>query len=338
MNNDLNLIDKIIYGDLMPWLDENKPDAKFTALIGEVKTISPVYSPKLEIDFYRPFNQKTKYYNKLILNETVAYCNKINKLIQEDDNSKLQKYWQNDTLNKKLPSRLKDLGKLIKDKQFDLDYIDPRRSSFDLDADHKTEAYIIQLLKQALIHIYLEIQNFFPFLSEDDKLINEDFYTQFLFEPIPEKKFIEDAQPIIEISVQVPQKEKQPPQPKKKYESFRYKQYNKNPDNLTNLCDSLRKGEFIHQDTKATDFRKIFSGDHIEKPVVWIGNSSEFAYFIKQIHNDKELIENLKQQQWNIACKCFIKEDGSSFETKVRKLQRPNSTGDKLDKAVKLLF
>lgn len=171
MNNDLNLIDKIIYGDLMPWLAENKPDAKFTALISEIKTISPEYTPKFELDFHRPFNQKTKYYSKLILNEIVVYCNKINTLIQEDDNSKLQKYWQNDTLNKKLPSRLKDLGKLIKDKQLELDYINPQKSSFDLDADHKTDTYIIQLLKKALIQIYLEVQNFFPFLSEEDKLI-----------------------------------------------------------------------------------------------------------------------------------------------------------------------
>lgn len=338
MNNDLSLIDRIIYGDLMPWLNENKPDARFTAVINEIKTIIPEYVPKFEMDFYRPFNQKTKYYNKFILNEIVAYCNKINKLIQEDDNSKLHKYWQNDTLNKKLPSRLKDLGKLIKDKQFELDYINPRRSSFDLDADHKTEAYIIQLLKQALIHIYLEIQNFFQFLSEDDKLINEDFYTQFLFEPIPEKTFIKEVQPVIDITVQEPKKIKQSPEPGKKYESFRYKQFNKHPDKLTDLCDSLRKGKFIHQDTKATDFKKIFSGDLIEKPVVWIGNRSEFAYFIKLIHNTHKLVEDLKQDQWKIAIQCFIKDDDSSFEIKDRKLQRPNSTGDKLDRAVKLLF
>lgn len=338
MNNDLNLIDKIIYGDLMPWLDENKPDAKFTALISDVKTVCPEYTPKFELDFHRPFNQKTKYYSKLILNEIVAYCNKINTLIQEDNNSKLQKYWQNDTLNKKLPSRLKDLGKLIKDKQLELDYINPRKSSFDLDADHKTDTYIIQLLKKALIQIYLEVQNFFPFLSEEDKLIDEDLYTQFLYEPIPDRKFIKEAQPIIEISAQASQKEIQSPQPRKKYESFRYKQYNKSPDKLTDACDSLRKGSFIHQDTKATDFKKIFSGDRIEKSVVWIGNRSEFAYFIKLIHNTHKLVEDLKQDQWKIAIQCFIKEDGSSFEIKDRKLQRPSSTGDKLDSAVSLLM
>jgi hypothetical protein len=338
MNNDLNLIDKIIYGNLMPWLDENKPDAKFVALVNEVKKITPEYTAKFELDFYRPFNQKTKYYNKLIFNEVTAYCNKIKKLIHEDNNSKLQKYWQNDTLNKKLPSRLKDLGKLIKDKQFELDYINPRKSSLDLDANHKTDTYIIQLLKLSLIRIYLEIQDFFPFLSEDDKLIDEDFYTQFLFEPIPEMKFIKVTQPIIEISVQIPQKEKQTSQEAKNYESFKYKQYNKNPDKLTDLCDSLRKGNFIHQDTKATDFKKLFSGNNIENPVIWIGNRSEFAYFIKLIHNKHKLVEDLKQDQWKIAIQCFVKEGSDSFEIKDRKLQRPNSTGDKLDRAVCLLF
>lgn len=338
MNNDLDLIDKIIYGDLMPWLDENKPDTKFTALISEIKTITPEYTPTFELNFYRPFNQKTKYYNRLISDEVVIYCNKINRLIKEDNNKKIQKYWQNDTLNKKLPSRLKDVGKLIKDKQLDLEYINPRKSSFDLDSDHKTDIYIIQVLKLSLIKTYLEVQNFFPFLSDEDKLINEDFYSQFLFEPLPEKKFIKEAQSTIEIPTQTSQKEIQQPQPRKKYESFRYKQYNKHPDKLTDLCDSLRKGEFIHQDTKATDFKKIFSGDHIEKPVVWIGNRSEFAYFIKLIHNTHKLVEDLRQDQWKIAIQCFIKENGNLFEIKDRKLQRPNSTGDRLDVAVSLLF
>lgn len=39
----------------------------------------------------------------------------------------LIKYWLEDTLNKRIKTRLKDLGKLIKEKDYALTYIDPKK-------------------------------------------------------------------------------------------------------------------------------------------------------------------------------------------------------------------
>jgi hypothetical protein len=199
MDNEPTLFDNILYNNLRPWLSSNNPDEKFAPLLSEIETIYPESQYLYEIDFQRPFNHKTKYYNKLIINEANSYCNKIINLVNEDKNTKLQKYWINDTLNNKMQTRLKDIGKIIKDKDYQLIYINPRKTSFNIDSEHKTNTYIIQLLKQALVKVYLEIQEAFKSLLANYPEIEDDLYTQFLFESIPEHSFLKEAPKVINI-------------------------------------------------------------------------------------------------------------------------------------------
>jgi len=338
-NNELTLFDNILYGNLAPWLDKNKPDERFVAKLNEIKKVKPLFPHQYEIEFYRPFNAKTQYYHKLILDESIAYCNKIYQLVKEDDNLKLLKYWRNDTLEKKLPSKLKDLGKLIKDRQYAHHYFDPKKMSFDIDADHKTEAFIMQLLKVVFIRVYLEIQNLFPFIPNEELLIEEDLYTRFLFEPVSEVSFLKEKRPVIKVKPEASETvDNSEEMEDVSIYSFTYKQFDTSPDKLNDFCDSLKKYKFISKETTLSNFKKVFSGNPISTPIVWTGNPTEFSYLIKLLHNQLELVENLKQKQWKIACDCFIKEDGTAFEpSKVRKLQKP-STAQLIEKATKLLI
>ena len=54
----------------------------------------------------------------------------------------------------------------------------------------------------------------------------------------------------------------------------------------------------------------------------WIGNISDLHYFIKLIHNTNKSVENLKQHQWEVACKCFVHSDGSQFDRQQLKEQK----------------
>jgi hypothetical protein len=337
MKNYFSTLDEILYKGLRPWLNANNPDEKFTAMISGIRTVPPVFQPQYEIKFERPFNSKTKYYTKLITNETTKSCNQLFDVLLEDDAPQLIKYRINDTLNKKLKTRLKDIGKLIKDQKFEIDYINPRKTTFDIDPEHKSNTFIIQLLKLSLMNIYLEIQEKFRQWIQDE-LIIEDFYSQLLFEPIPDNSYIEKIQ-IIKTSLNEPNipiedstSEEAP------IYSFTYKQLVNNPDKLNDLWDSLKYFGFIAKNTTSPNFKKVFSGKEITNPVVWTGNLSEFAYFITLIYNTHKLVKDLKQKQWQVARKCFVKADGNSFDNNVRKLQRPVTTGDYLDKAVKLLL
>src|SRR5690606_32725584 len=134
-----------------------------------------------------------------------------------------------------------------------------------------------------------------------DELIVEDFYTQLLLEPIPEKLPIQKIQ-ILEIEPESVTKPKiQKEENSIQFNSFFYKQYNKNPEKLVDLWDSLKLNNFISTDTPLPTFKKIFSGTEINNPVKWKGKISELYYFIKLIYTDFKLVENLKQKQWQVT-------------------------------------
>lgn len=121
----------------------------------------------------------------------------------------------------------------------------------------------------------------------------------------------------------------------KKYNSFYYKQLNTAQEKISNLCSSLKFNNFISQDTTVPNFKQVFSNAEIKKPVAWTGNISELFYFIKLIHHDLQLVENLKQKQWEVTCQCFVDADGKPFErTKFRSQKKPKLTAHKIEKSV----
>lgn len=100
---------------------------------------------------------KKRSYHKLILHEVTDYCNRVIELIRGEDDLRVIRYLLSDTLMKKQRTLLRDVGKLIKANDYDLKYINPYKSDFDIDTDHKSDTYVIQLLKTALIYFYLEV-------------------------------------------------------------------------------------------------------------------------------------------------------------------------------------
>lgn len=337
MSVKIKVFDEILNHGLRPWLDHNSMDEIFYSKFHSLKEYSSRHPLQFEIKFERPFDNKSKYYNLLIRNAIKSHFDTIYEAMDEDRNENLIHYYLNDILNKRLKTHLKDIGKLLKEKDFTLSYIDPKNTSYQLDQEHKANTFIMQLLKIALMQLYLEVQEKFKEWVNDEFIV-EDFYTQLLNEPIPDKLPITPI-PIIEIEPEPINK----PQTKKtstaiQFHSFYYKQFNTNPDKLQDLWVSLKLNNFIHPDTHLSTFKKIFSGTEINIPVKWTGNISELFYFVKSIHNDLKLVEDLKQKQWQVTCHCFVDENGESFErSKFRSLKRPNLTGDKIDNIVNLL-
>jgi hypothetical protein len=334
MSNQTKILDDILYQELRPWLGKNSLDQKYASKLSSVKEASTDFQFKYEISFQRPFDHKTKYYSKLILNNVKAECNKLIELIKEDSNENLIKYWLEDTLNKRFKTRLKDLGKLIKEKDYALSYIDPKKTSFELDQTHKANTFIVQLLKLAYMQLYLEIQDAFSTWI-DDRLILEDFYSQLLLEPVPDKHFLKPVQ-VIEVEAKsVTAAKTESTATANSLHSFTYKQLPTNPDKLTDLWDSLKLNHLISKSTTLLNFKKAFSGSEIKTPVEWTGNISELFYFIKLIYSEHKLVYDLKQKQWEVTCLCFVDGEGNSFDrSKFRSLKRPNLTGDKIEKAV----
>lgn len=334
MSNQTKILDDILNQGLRPWLEKNCLDDKFAPKLRSLKDTSTDYPFRYEINFLRPFDNKTKYYSKLILNTVKSDVERLYNLISEDDAENLIRYWLDDTLNKRLKTRLKDIGKLIKEKDFQLVYIDPKKASIELDQAHKANTYIIQLLKLAYMQLYLEIQDAFSNWI-DDKLVIEDFFTQLLLEPVPNEQFLTEIQTIEIEATEKPVRKQAPPPTINSFHSFTYKQINTNPEKVSDLCSSLKFNNLISQDTTVPNFKRVFTNSEIKTPVVWTGTISELFYFIKLIHNDLQLVENLKQKQWEVTCQCFVDAEGNPFErTKFRSQKKPKLTAAKIEKSV----
>lgn len=337
MDNSTTLLDQILYHTQRPWLEENLLDIKFAPKLSEIQEIVPEFPMHYKIEFQRPFDSKTKYYQRLIQNSVVKDVSDILSHMREHDDESITYYLLNDLLDKKLTTRLKYVGELLHDKDYSLTYLGRNYIPSVEEKPHQTNTFIMQLLKLAYMQVYLEIQEEYK-KFRNDILIPEDFYLQLLHEPIPEKiplakSIIINTEPVVEKkSFNTPKKEAS------EGLSFTYKKFAQSPQNINNLWNNFKLNKWIPEDTSLATFRKLFSGKKIENPVRWLGNISELFYFVKLIYTVFELVERVGQRNWEITCNCFIDANGEKFDRSIFRNQKiPQTTKHKIEKAVDLL-
>lgn len=326
-DNTLLIIHKILRDSLRPWVDEYRQmDDAYKPLIRSLAITETTFQQRYSIDFYRPFNALTQYYSRLIDNDMAAYCNVL-VATTENGSKNLKKYWADSALNKKLKTKIEDVGEIIAGSDYSLAYVDPQKNIFNVDLKHKESTYIIQYLKLSLIKAYLEIQSLYAnVLHKEDILDIPDFYTRLLFEPIPNNTFIKENPAIIQIEeIPIVPNEKKP-KSKTGVLSFVYVNLDNNPEAITDLFNSLKDvARLIDSQTRLVDFKKVFSGKEITNPIVWTGTPTELYYFIKYIHNLQNSVEDASKQQWAIACHCFVGENDARFDkSKLKALKDPN--------------
>lgn len=93
--------------------------------------------------------------------------------------------------------------------------------------------------------------------------------------------------------------------------SFKYINFSTGSENLTDLMNSLKRSALIHKDTSLANFRSVFLDREIEQKIIWTGNISELAHFIKTLHNTAKKVHDTKQKQWEITINCFELADGT---------------------------
>ena len=326
-DNTLLIINRILRDNLRPWVDEyHLTEDAYKPLIRGLSIVETTFQQRYSIEFYRPFNACTQYYSKLIDNDMAEYCNGLIEATR-DSSKNLKKYWMDSSLNKKLKTKIEDVGKIISASDYNLSYIDPQKNTFNIDSKHKESTFIIQYLKLSLIKAYLEIQSFYiDIIHKDDILDISDFYTRFLFEPIPNNVFIRENPEIIQIEETPIVAREKKTKPKTGVLSFVYVQLDSNPEAITDLFNSLKDvAGLIDSQTRLVDFKKVFSGREVVSPIIWTGTPTELYYFIKYIHNIQKSVEDARKQQWAIACHCFIGENEVRFEkSKLKSLKDPN--------------
>lgn len=234
MSNSTKVLDEILHKKLRPWLDSNLQDVKYAPKLSEVKEVLPAYPYRFEINFLRPFDNKTKFYSRVVNNAVAEDVSNIISLIKSSDHDDEILYWLNDTLDKKLKSRIQEIGDVLKEKDYSPIYLKKSFVPSQDDKPHQANTYIMQLLKLAYMQVYLEIQEEFKNFR-NDILIPEDFYLQLLNEEAPDKIPISKVV-VIEVEPEIKKTaQKRTATDSIPVNTFTYKKINTNPENINYL-------------------------------------------------------------------------------------------------------
>lgn len=335
MSSKLPQIQQLLYRKYRPWMMVDYSETRFKELLSGIKTVKPKQLELFDVEFLNPLSFKRKFYKKLIDSDLARYLNDIHSSVSGSKSENQKKYHVYTALSRTIKDYLNATQKLLEKRELNAELLEPKNSKVQK-GDNVDEAYIFHYLKHQLIRTYLEISEAYPKHRKLESLELEDLYLTFFYELAPDPPVII---PTLEKSDKSDGRYEVQPQPHAPVEGFRYVRFDTEPENLTNLCDSLRKNGLIDEQTTAHQFRKLFSGQKVTDPVTWTGNASELYYLISQLYNKHELLGDLKQKQWKVACESFVKLDGSKFDPKsIRVLKRPASTGDRIDQVIALLL
>ena len=331
MNQKLNIINNILYKDYRPWKIEQYSEPKFKQLLNDIKVVHPKQPPLYHIEFEKPITFKRKYFLKLIDTDATAFLNEIHTAVKRSHGVNHKKFQVYPALNKTLKDLLIATNQIISERELTKDKFMPVHGKIPK-GNTADEAFVFHYLKHQLIRLYLEISESYPDFRKAENLEIEDLYATFFSEVAPDPVVI---LPALESTTETVLESNNQQEGVTAFKSFKYKHYDTKPDNLTNLCNSLKLNNFIDKSTTVPQFKRVFSGKAVSNPVIWTGTKSDLYYFIHTIYNENEILADMKQRQWKVACECFIKPDGSKFDpAKIRLLKRPAKTADKLDKAI----
>lgn len=79
---------------------------------------------------------------------------------------------------------------------------------------------------------------------------------------------------------------------------------------LTKIMNAL-SGKYIHESTKLTNFRNVFSGAEIACPIIWIGDNADLYYMITILF---PCFKTDNSSKWITTCNCFLDSNGERFD------------------------
>lgn len=334
MNLDILQLESFVVGDNRPWLENQTNEVVFRSKLGNIIEADMPDSLVYNFDFQRPISEKTKYFQRLIHNAFIEDYSSIYYSLEQDDDERVIKYILDKILNKKLKTKINQIGVIIREHDYNLAYINPATTTAHLEQEVKDNIFITQLLKNTLIILYLNIQEKYKSYI-NDFLEPEDFYTQILLEPIPSILPFRKTQIVeaVEVPIQLPTTKIK--RPIEEPNSFTYLVKQDSEDKLRDAFDRLRSKKFIDESTTLPNFKRIFSGREISTPIKWIANNSDLYYFIKLLYSEEKLVKDLKQKQWKVAEKCFVNSEGNLFDmSMIKTLKKPATTAEFLEMLV----
>lgn len=316
-------IDSIIRLDLCPLRETKQGNDYYEPKLRELGKVEEKFSRNYIIEFNAPeVSAKVRYYRKLIDNTITT---ELNDFFSKTNSNTLALFYRKSIFGL-VQTSLKEIREIIIKNNLDLDALFISRDySGALYINENT--YIYHYLVLALIRFYMEFQqHFIDYIEESKQRTIDSFFVEIL----QWKK-----SDYVNITL-IPTLEITPVNEVKKDKkvnddvvlSFIYTKLQTDSQNINTLFSELKQHNAIPKEEPITEFKHLFSGVKVEKPITWIGKKSDLSYLFKQLVNEYKVLEIPKGKTiWDVVDACFVDKNGKPFGVNVlRKQKNPIKT------------
>lgn len=313
-------IDSIVRFDLCPLRETKQGNDYYEPKLRELGKVEEKFSRNYNIEFNVPMvSKKVKYYVRLIDN---AITIQLNEYILKATTQNLILFYRKEILGL-VKSYLMEIKEIIISNNLDLDALFLSKD-YSKTFHINENTYIFHYLILALIRFYMEFQqHFIAYIEESKQETVNYFFVQIL--QWRKSEYVNITQiPSLEISVVSTEEDIKDKE--SAILSFKYVKLQTDSNNINTLFAELKKHNAIPNDEPITEFKHLFSGVKVEKPITWIGNKSDLSYLFKQLVNEHKVLEIPQGKTiWDVVEACFVDKDGKPFEN-LRKQQKPIKT------------
>lgn len=188
-DNSFPLFESIMHGSLDPLAPamaaSSNYEQRILDQIVDAEKDNGIYS----ISFVAGRHLKEKYYRRLVLAETIAYCNEWLATFAAEDNSNILAYYRDSILDKHLKACMMRLHEKMLAANLQHSQWLTHSPNDDVDTETRCNAYVLHLLKVCLAKVYLDFQQaLLPVVKL--KLNEAELYCNYFGEPAACKTWI----------------------------------------------------------------------------------------------------------------------------------------------------
>ena len=313
-------IDSIIRLDLCPLRETKQGNDYYEPKLRELGKVEEMFSRNYNIEFNAPeVSAKVRYYKRLIDNAITA---ELNNYFSKTNSNTLALFYRKSIFGL-VQTGLKEIREIIVVNNLDLDALFVSRDySGTLYINENT--YIYHYLILALIRFYMEFQqHFIDYIEESRRKSIDSFFVEIL--QWRKSDYVNITLiPTLEITpVNEIKKDKKLKVNEDVVLSFVYTKLQTDSQNINILFSELKQHDAIPKEEPITEFKHLFSGVKVEKPITWIGNKSDLSYLFKQLVNEHKVLKIPKGKTiWDVVDACFVNKNGKPFGINVLRKQK----------------
>ncbi len=274
------------------------------------KTELNIENPIISYTLENPLSTTKRFYHILLANETTRLSNRIYQAM----NMSISDIIKNGIINTTLRSIKATFTDLVDAKS---------------NANDDLSTFVYSQLEGSLLRLLLEVERLFPEYitnsTDEFQLYGELLHYDSIPDPLPYSVTDYGHTILANINGNTPiakfeeSKSSQSGSTKKSgVEWLRYINFDTNVEGLKDLLSSLKVLKCVADNVGIVEFKKLFSGEAVENPIIWTGSKGDLKTLILELISQGKVVE--PSYKWKTMSKIFIQSDGSPFDNSIKNI------------------